>query len=212
MVDARSRRYFAQMKWTHPRSHPGALLLAFVLAFAAPGCRGDEARVDGARAAGASEPATPPAPPETDGTGQHVLTCDMLPDSLLQAEPTRAGLLARYGSPVNITSAVEPNRHVDGAVDSLFTLSYPGLQVTIRTPAQGRDMAETVHISDNRYIRFPDVGMGAAASHVLDRLGEPWEVQGDRLVYNCGMGADQPTTFLIADAHVTAIMIEYYVD
>jgi hypothetical protein len=148
------------------------------------------------------------APATTSGS----VDCVGLESSILVAEPTRAALRSAFGEPDSVISVVEPNRHVDGAIDSLFVMHYPGLLVSIRTPTGAADLADHVQVSDARYIRYPQLAMGAAASQVTAALGPPTRRTGDTLVYECGAGAEQPVTFILRSGVVRLITIDYYVD
>lgn len=153
-----------------------------------------------------------PGSPEGEQPADLVLQCELLPGMLLATNPTRADLRGRFGEPDSVRVVIEANRHVPDAIDSIFTLHYPGLVVSMRTPPGAGDMAEHVAVTDNRYLRFTEVGIGVEAARITDVLGPPTEADGDRLVYSCGMGAEQPTTFVLADGRVSRIFVEYYVD
>jgi hypothetical protein len=163
-------------------------------------------------AGGGDVPAADAGTGEPAAMDDVALSCETLPVALLRARPTRAGLRARFGEPDSIAVDVEPNRHVRDAVDSLFIVRYDGLHVAIRKPQGGDDMTESVEVSDNRFLRFPDVGIGATAATLEGTLGEPTERADDRLIYDCGMGTDEPTTFFLRDGRVTRIRIDHYVD
>lgn len=138
--------------------------------------------------------------------------CDDLHYEILQVPPTRQAFAARFGRPDSVISTVEPNRHVLDAVDSLFTVYYPGLIMDIRTPTGARDMATVVRLDDNRYLAYPGIGVGTAASRVREVLGEPHEEGAGYLRYQCSEAVEQPVTFRIAAGRVSAIRIDYYVD
>lgn len=139
-------------------------------------------------------------------------SCEDLHATMLKVAPTREAFAAEFGAPDSIARSAEPNRHDPATVDSLFTVYYPRLVLDIRTPAGARDMATHVGVEDNRYLAYPGIGIGAAASKVEEVLGEPRERGPDSLTYQCGMGAEQPVTFRIADGRVRAVDIAWYVD
>lgn len=137
--------------------------------------------------------------------------CEDLHERILAAPPTRAGLAAAFGPPSTVSTDTEPNRHVGSAVDSLFTVSYPGFLVEMRTPDGGRDMATQVEVEDNRYLAFPGIGIGAPAERLEEVLGPATSAGTDRVTYDCGE-VEQPVTFVLRDGRVSRIEISYYVD
>jgi hypothetical protein len=140
--------------------------------------------------------------------------CDALEETLLRFAPTRAALASRMGPADSVELVTQPNRHVAGVTDSLFTIHYPGLVAGVHKPGGGSDLVSHVAVTDNRYLAFPRIGIGAQRDSVISALGPPAEGQADGsvLTYNCGMGPDQPVMFHIQDGRVSRITIEYYVD
>ena len=139
-------------------------------------------------------------------------SCDDLANELLRTPITRAALSAEYGAPDSLLATTEPNRHVEGATDSLFTVFYPGLTALLRTPTDARDMVTHVTVSDNRYVAYPRIGIDADAASVTDALGAPHTRDAGSLVYACGEAVEQPVTFHLANGVVRSIDISYYVD
>lgn len=140
------------------------------------------------------------------------LTCEGLERRIVGADLTRAGLRDAFGPPAGRSVTLEPNRHLPDATDSIFDLRWDGLRVEIRTPPDGEDLAVHARISDDRFLRYPSVGMGAPADRVLEVLGTPSSRRDDALVYDCGMGASQPVTFHLEDGVVRRVEISFYVD
>jgi hypothetical protein len=126
---------------------------------------------------------------------------------------TRAGLRARLGPPTDVVAATEPNRHIPDAIDSLFTMHWPGASVMLRTPPSGADLAERVTVRDDRWLRWTDPGIGDAGARVVEVLGPPQERQPGILRYACGAGpVDEPVGFVIVDGVVSEIVFDFYVD
>ena len=145
-------------------------------------------------------------------SGADTISCAGLHDRILRVPPTRAAFLSEFGTPDSVTGSSEPNRHVPDAVDSLFVVFYPGLVMNIRTPPNGRDMATGLTIRDNRYLAYPDIGMGTPAARVTATLGTPTRRRDDMLIYDCDAVVEQPVSFRIVDGRVARIEIAYYVD
>jgi hypothetical protein len=140
--------------------------------------------------------------------------CEGLAETILRFEHTRANLVRHMGPADTVEATAHPNRHVPGVTDSLFTIHYPGLVAGVHKPGGGEDLVSHVAVTDNRYLAFPRIGIGAQQDSVMAALGLPTEGQtdGSALTYNCGMGPDQPVTFHLQDNRVSRITVEYYVD
>lgn len=139
-------------------------------------------------------------------------TCEDLHETILTVPPTRQAFAARFGAPDSITAGAEPNRHVPGAIDSLFTVYYPGLVMDIRTPQNSRDMPTHVRVENDRYLAFSGIGVGTSRERLEEVLGNPTQSDAQSLTWDCGGEVEQPVTFELAAGRVTAITIAYYVD
>ena len=157
-----------------------------------------------------------PASPAGDAAGADTdalttLDCATFLETALRAAPARAELHEAFGAPDSVRAWTEANRHVPDVLDSLFVVHYAGLQLEIRRPHGGLDMADLALVSDNRYLARGGIGIGAPAERVVAVLGEPAERTPDRLRYECGeTGA--PVMFLLARGVVTGLELDYYVD
>jgi hypothetical protein len=138
--------------------------------------------------------------------------CEGLDEQILAVQPTRAMLQARFGAPDSMIATAQPNRHVEGVTDSLFTIFYNGLTVDVHMPGGGSDMPVHVDVEHNRYVAFPRIGIGAAADSVIAALGPPTRREDAALVYDCGEAVEQPVRFALSGGRVSRITIAYYVD
>ena len=198
---------------TLPARNATARAACVALCVLALGC-GDDGQPDsGLRGDRASpEAEVPVAAGDAVEDGAVPESCEELHATMLKVSPTRQAFAEEFGAPDSIARSAEPNRHDPAAVDSLFTVYYPRLILDIRTPAGARDMATHARVEDNRYLAFPGIGIGAPALRVEEVLGEPRERGPGSVTYECGMGAEQPVTFSIADGRVRAVDIAWYVD
>jgi hypothetical protein len=140
------------------------------------------------------------------------LTCETFRESVLRSGTDRDALHKSWGPPDSVRASTEPNRHIEGETDSLLVVRYPGLSVSLRMPPSGRELTSHADVRDNRYLRYPAIGIGADTARVIGALGEPARRSADGFVYECGMAAAQPITFVIEDGMVRRIDIAYYVD
>jgi hypothetical protein len=184
-----------------------ALALASVAAACGTGPPGAESQRSDAPPGGAA-----PAIDATDTVAAVPLTCEDLHETILRVPPTRRALAAAFGAPDSVHASAEPNRHVPGATDSLFTVYYPGMVLDIRTPQDARDMATYVRLEDDRYLAFPGIGIGTSRERLEDVLGTATQSDAETLIWDCGTAVEQPVTFHLADGRVAAITIAYYVD
>jgi hypothetical protein len=99
--------------------------------------------------------------------------CEELAETLLRFAPTRAGLANRLGAADRVELVTQPNRHVEGVTDSLFTIYYPGLVAGVHKPGGGEDLVSHVALTDTRYVAFPRIGIGAQQDSVMAALGPP---------------------------------------
>ena len=196
---------------------PARIVIVGIVAAAGIACASevaDETRAAGISAAGDTAAAHDTAARSPAPTLS--LDCDTLAAALLRSGATRSALAQAYGEPDSIEVTTEPNRHMPGATDSLFVVHYAGLAVTLRTPPAARDLVSAVTVTDNRYLAYPSIGIGARESAVVGALGEPDErttADGTTsLIYACGEEVEQPVTFHLRDGVVVRIEASYYVD
>jgi hypothetical protein len=203
-----------------------ACVVAALIAVSAAACGGErlaEGPGTGADSVGATGGADSRRPAASDTIGgaaaAPAVEAGLVPDdcrdlhaTLLRAAPTREAFAAAFGEPESIHRDSEPNRHVEGAVDSLFTVRYPGFLMHIRTPRGGRDMADHIMVRDNRYLAWPGIGIGVAAERIEAVLGTPTRREPGALTYDCSEHVEQPVTFRLAGGVVEAIEVAFYVD
>jgi hypothetical protein len=168
---------------------------------------------------GTTSDAAVPAPPARAASGGEVAPdgalppgCEGLEESIVASVLTRDALQGSFGSPIRMVGTAQPNRHVEGVTDSLFTIEYPGMTVHIHSPGGGGDMATGVEVEDNRYLSYPRIGIGAHEDSVIAALGPPTEHGAEALVYDCGMHTNQPVRFVIHGGRVQRITVDFYVD
>lgn len=127
---------------------------------------------------------------------------------------SRAELRQSLGEPDSISARVVPNRHVPGAHDTLFTVHYPGLVAHLHRPGPGGEMLAGAEVTDNRYLRYPQVGIGATPRELQGALGLPDEPPDSVYTYSCHAceGVVEPVRLFLRDGRVRRIVFSFYVD
>ncbi len=121
----------------------------------------------------------------------------------------RRAVAARFGRPDSVRANPIPNIHRPAQIDTVVDVFYPGIQLHYfainATPAY--DILQEAHVSDNKYLKFPSLGIGATASEITRALGPPHEQTEDTYKYSCALhvmsGAD--VTFHFAGGRVTRV-------
>lgn len=125
----------------------------------------------------------------------------------------RASLEATLGPPDSVSTTVEPNRHIPDETDTILTLIWPGLSVTLRLAPDGRALVEDAVVRENRFLPWSEPAIGDAADAVIAILGEPEERDDVHLLYVCGSGpVNEPIALELRSDTVRAVAYHYYVD
>ena len=66
--------------------------------------------------------------------------------------------------------------------------------------------------TDNRYLRYPSIGIGARRDRLIQVVSDTSLVTDDRVEYDCNMGANEPVTFWLVGGQVRRVSKTYYVD
>lgn len=165
-----------------------------------------EAGTEGERTGGA-KPARPPGETQRE-------RCEAFHQQGLAVDATtRPAFHEELGAPVEVRREPVANRHVPGAMDTISVLRYEGLDARIHT-AMGRDLLERVTVRDDRYLRYDEPGIGAPRARLVALLGEPGQVDGDTLEFQCGPEPFPhiPVTFSLVRGRVESVRFDYYVD
>lgn len=108
----------------------------------------------------------------------------LIPDSRRKAVATQ------LGRPDSLRSHVIPNNHLPVQMDTIVDLFYPGLRLeyVVLGVAKGEtDILLQADVSDNRYLKYPALGVGARIAEIVSAFGEPEERKNDTYRYECGM-------------------------
>ena len=125
------------------------------------------------------------------------------------ADSDRRAVAAQFGRPDSVRANPIPNIHRPEQTDTVVDVFYPGIHLHYfainATPPY--DILQEAHVSDNKYLKFPQFGIGATAGEITNALGEPHERTGDTYKYSCALhimsGAD--VTFHFVGGRVTRV-------
>jgi hypothetical protein len=139
---------------------------------------------------------------------------DLVEYGLRVPKESRQKVIAVLGGPDSVRSVAEANRYDPAMSDSLVVLYYPGLRLDYLVVGGKKDLLQEADVSDNRYLKYPTVGVGASAANIIIALGPPRERTGLAYSYECGrcIGADEPVIFHLAGGRVTNVEYQFYVD
>ena len=144
--------------------------------------------------------------------------CDDLADSgLVIINTRRQAVVAQLGPPDSIHSTPTPNPYNPAQTDSVVDLFYSGMQlhyIVLGKKEGETDMLLRASVSDNRYLKYPELGVGASAAVILGALGEPDQRMADKFRYVCGrtMGGESPIYFHFGGDRVKLVEYNYYTD
>jgi len=139
---------------------------------------------------------------------------DLVENGLLVPE-THVAALSKLGHPDSVRSRPEQNRHNPSQTDSIIDLYYPGLHLEYHVVSEGgKELLTTAEVSDNRYLRYPELGIGASGSRIVSALGEPDERSGSKYEYQCArcLGYEAPLYFHLVDNVVKSLEYQFPLD
>jgi hypothetical protein len=146
---------------------------------------------------------------------------DSLRDDLvehgLRVLGSRKAVIAQLGKPDSTRSKTEQNRFNPAQTDSTVDLFYPGLRLYYYVVAEkpNRDILQSADVWNNRYLKYPEIGVGASAAAVVSALGEPGDRTSDTYSYDCGRcigRAETPVYFHLDGGRVKFVEYTFYVD
>ena len=166
----------------------------------------------------AAQPAAPdPEPSGITEVAAEPVDCHAYAErGLLVRAESREAFRAALGEPDSVQTETVPNRHDPAVTDTVVALYYADLTAIVWKPGypDARDLLEYVEVRDNRYLRWPSLGIGARAGDVIAALGEPVEQSPTRLVFLCGPSeaVDEPLVFELRTGRVRSVAFSRYVD
>jgi hypothetical protein len=142
---------------------------------------------------------------------------EMAENGLLIPNPRRSAVAAQLGRPDSVQSRPAPNPHNPAQTDTVVDVFYRGLRIhywVLAAAQTERDIVLEIDVSDNRYLKYPSLGIGARADALVSAFGERGERREDGYRYSCALhvmsGADMD--FHFAGDRVKLIAYRYYAD
>jgi hypothetical protein len=102
-------------------------------------------------------------------------------------------------------------------MDTVVDTFYPGLRlhyIVLGVTEGETDILLQADVSDNRYLKYPALGVGAPVAAIVSALGEPEERRNDTYRYSCALHVMSGSTvyFHIADDRVKYVVYMWDVD
>ncbi len=129
----------------------------------------------------------------------------LIPDS------RRKSVATQLGRPDSLRSHVIPNNHRPVQMDTVVDVFYPGLrlQYVVLGVTEGEtDILLQADVSDNRYLKYPALGVGARIAEIVSALGKPEERRNDTYSYTCALHVMSGSTVYF---HVEGDRVKYVV-
>jgi hypothetical protein len=169
--------------------------------------------------ASTSASAGPPSPEDTSQlhfSSPEDSLCGDLAENGFKADGVRTVVAAQFGRPDSVRVQPAPNPHRPAQTDTVVDVFYPGLRLhywVLGLPQPQTDILLEADVSDNKYLKYPQLGIGATAAEIASALGEP-ERTPDRYNYSCALhimsGAD--VTFHLAGGRVRRVDYRWEAD
>lgn len=102
----------------------------------------------------------------------------------------RKAVAAQLGRPDSVRSQPAPNTHNPAQMDTVVDMFYPGLRLhyAVLGVTEGEtDILLEADVSDNRYLKYPALGVGASVGVIVSALGQPEERTNDTYSYSCAL-------------------------
>jgi len=123
----------------------------------------------------------------------------------------RKAVTTQLGRPDSLRSHVIPNNHRPVQMDTVVYMFYPGLRleyVVLGLTEGETDILLQADVSDNRYLKYPALGVGARIAEIVSAFGEPEQRRDDAYSYTCAMHVMSGSTVYF---HVEGDRVKYVV-
>jgi hypothetical protein len=102
----------------------------------------------------------------------------------------RKAVATQLGQPDSARSHPIPNTHRPAQMDTVVDVFYSGLRlhyVVLGVTEGETDILLQADVSDNRYLKYPALGVGASLAEVVSAFGQPEERSNDTYSYSCAL-------------------------
>ncbi|TVP50190.1 MAG: hypothetical protein EA350_00930 [Gemmatimonadales bacterium] len=127
---------------------------------------------------------------------------------------TGVEIRTQLGVPDDVSTRTVSNLHDPAVTDTILTWQYSDVELEIYRTADGRRLLTGALVTGNRYLTFPEIGIGSSVAEVRRLLGPPDEEGPDELEYRCGscIGPPEPAIFEVQGDRVRAVRFLFPVD
>lgn len=157
--------------------------------------------------------------PDTTGTihpsGQLGIDLAALVEARLNPEPgtERLSLLDSLAPPLQVETEPTENRHVPDQIDTLRTLHYDGLSLTLYDVSASESTILTeIEVTDGQYALREGLRVGDTRENAEDALGPPDERENGTYVYEYSNGASHYLRLYFSGDTVSKIEWSFYYD
>jgi hypothetical protein len=115
---------------------------------------------------------------------------DLAENGFRISDTRRRAVTAQLGRPDSVRSQPAPNTHNPAQMDTIVDVFYTGLRLhyAVLGVTEGEtDILLEASVSDNRYLKYPDLGVGANVGAIVSALGQPEERTKDTYSYSCAL-------------------------
>ena len=183
------------------------------------------AAVDAATASSSAAALTPDsviaaAPVDTLGalrgrSSTDSLCGDLVENGLAIPNSRRKAVTGQLGRPDSIQSEPTPNKHNPAQTDSTVNVFYPGLRlhyIVLGVKEGETDFLYRADVSDNRYLKYPSLGIGTRREDIVKAVGESEERTDDTYRYSCALHIMAGVTLYFHFEGDRVKFVEYWFD
>lgn len=115
--------------------------------------------------------------------------------------------------PDKIVTTELPDRNVPGQADTVRTLLYPGLTLTVvqRAGSSAQHVVQLV-VTDGGYQTVEGLHVGSSLQALSDALGEADRLEGDEYVYQPKGKTPEVTRFRVEDERIAQMQWDFPID
>jgi len=127
---------------------------------------------------------------------------------------TGVEIRTQLGTPSEVSTRAVSNLHDPAVTDTILTWQYPEVELEIYRTADGRRLLTEALVTGNRYLTFPEIGIGSTAAEVRRLLGPPDTDGPAELEYRCATcaGPTEPAVFELDGDRVRAVRFLFPLD